>query len=873
LFSVLFRGNTIKIIYQEIYTSYLKKYNKLLVPFLVTSLKKKELQSFMPIFFHNLYGQPHTPPTMKKFFICLWLIIIGNAMIAQDPAPGSDQPMSPGEILTPFQDHAKKSTSSLLTFFEEDFSGPYPGAWNIGFYAGSEGSYSWAWPLDYAFCYADPSVANYYYPNNLDVFMERTVDMTDISGVTHLELDFYKVVDTELGYDFFRVNIMDGDQVWHTVYEESGESELEWEAVHLDLSAFNDEPEIIVQFRFTSDGSVCGQSNNEYNGVYIDNIRLSYEMTNYMPDLLPGYHWDWDDAIVVSAEMGTNTESDITEGEIAYIDFAIQNNNDGYSSGPFINYIYIDGQLEHIYDLPDGLAGYYTYHFYEDWQYVFDDPGWHTVTLYIDAEEDVHELSESNNIYERSVYVYPAETPPGQVSNPNPENGAENVSINGELSWSAADGATSYNIYFGTDATPDAGEYVQNQSGRTYYPGELDYNTTYYWRIDAVNNAGTTTGPVWSFTTRTQPYLDASPSQVFLAYQSGSTGSFTINSDCDYWDISWLEPWFSLSTEVGSGTETIIVTANSNNPSSTDVRSRTISIWGEGVGADRYVEIIQEPAPPAAAYNPTPENGETNVSLNPSLSWTGGEGSTEYEIYFGTDPTPDGSEHIGSQSATTYNPGTLDEITTYYWRIDGVNTSGTTTGPVWSFRTLENPYLDLSANEVNLDQYKDSQQDVTINSNDTWEASTMEDWISISPSSGSNNGAITITAVTDNMTRETRTGNVIIEGAGQTEIISVNQDFVIVSVPLNKFDGLGITLYPNPASKRVFMQSSRDINSRILVQLYDATGKLLLSRSLEQMVKNQAVELGIAGFPSGIYLLKLTDREEDIESSERLIIE
>ncbi len=87
---------------------------------------------------------------------------------------------------------------------------------------------------------------------------------------------------------------------------------------------------------------------------------------------------------------------------------------------------------------------------------------------------------------------------PSKPINPSPSNGAP---INTNVSWSNGGGATSYLVYFGTDSTPDSGEYKGEQSGTSYDPGTLAYSTTYYWRIDAKNSAGTTTGDVWSFRT------------------------------------------------------------------------------------------------------------------------------------------------------------------------------------------------------------------------------------------------------------------------------------------------------------------------------------------------------------------------------------
>ena len=91
--------------------------------------------------------------------------------------------------------------------------------------------------------------------------------------------------------------------------------------------------------------------------------------------------------------------------------------------------------------------------------------------------------------------------PPGQASNPTPSNGATNQSTSANLAWSAGANATSHDVYFGTDSTPDAGEFQGNQGGTSFDPGSLAASTTYYWRIDSVNADGTTTGNVWSFTT------------------------------------------------------------------------------------------------------------------------------------------------------------------------------------------------------------------------------------------------------------------------------------------------------------------------------------------------------------------------------------
>jgi len=89
-------------------------------------------------------------------------------------------------------------------------------------------------------------------------------------------------------------------------------------------------------------------------------------------------------------------------------------------------------------------------------------------------------------------------TLPGQATSPGPANGATYVATNADLSWTAGERTTSHDVYFGTSSP---GTFQGNQAGTTFDPGTLAYETTYYWRIDEKNAAGTTTGQVWSFTT------------------------------------------------------------------------------------------------------------------------------------------------------------------------------------------------------------------------------------------------------------------------------------------------------------------------------------------------------------------------------------
>jgi len=95
--------------------------------------------------------------------------------------------------------------------------------------------------------------------------------------------------------------------------------------------------------------------------------------------------------------------------------------------------------------------------------------------------------------------------PPNTPSNPDPADGATGVDTNKDLSWTGGPGSTiTYDVYFGTATDPPL--VVSGQSGTTYDPGAMNYETTYYWKIVAWDTQGNSAeGPIWHFTTINNP--------------------------------------------------------------------------------------------------------------------------------------------------------------------------------------------------------------------------------------------------------------------------------------------------------------------------------------------------------------------------------
>jgi pectate lyase len=137
----------------------------------------------------------------------------------------------------------------------------------------------------------------------------------------------------------------------------------------------------------------------------------------------------------------------------------------------------------------------------------------------------------------------------------------------------------------------------------------------------------------------------------------------------------------------------------------TDPEDRNADITGDGyTNLEKYLNslvtvptTIDARVKPAEPFWPFPTDGTTREDDSPTLRWKAGFAVLSEKIYFGTSPKLTEADlkaekqwfrrNVEKQVVTSsmYEPGELKRDTSYYWRVDGVNEYGTTTGPTWSF--------------------------------------------------------------------------------------------------------------------------------------------------------------------------------------------
>ena len=309
---------------------------------------------------------------------------------------------------------------------------------------------------------------------------------------------------------------------------------------------------------------------------------------------------------------------------------------------------------------------------------------------------------------------------------PNPADGDLLTDIWANLSWRAGDFAVSHDIYFGDnfdDVSAGAESTFQGNQDGTFlvvgfpgfpFPDGLVPGTTYYWRIDEVNDTEPNSpwqGEVWSFSIPPKTTYFPNPADGAESVALDTRLSWTAGYGAKLHTVYFGDNFDDVNNAAGGLPQGSVTYT----PGPLQLSKTYYWRVDEFDVVETHKGNVWSFTTEGGVANPEPANGAVDVKQTPNLTWVPGVYAASHQVYFGADkeavknadtssPEYKGTRDLDSES---FGPGQLEWNTTYYWRIDEVNNANADspwTGPLWSFTTANFVIIDDMESYNDLDE-------------------------------------------------------------------------------------------------------------------------------------------------------------------------
>jgi len=359
---------------------------------------------------------------------------------------------------------------------------------------------------------------------------------------------------------------------------------------------------------------------------------------------------------------------------------------------------------------------------------------------------------------------------------------SDNFTINSNVNWQTTSGATWLTVT-NPASTKDTGivQLTANSANSNASPRAT------YVAIQDIN--GTLFDTVFVTQLGSNPVLNLNPDTVILNSNIGSIGTVNLSSNGN-WLLSQGGSFFSANPTIGSGNNSIILTANSDNLGS----SRRISYLAAQDILNSLTDtviVIQDTLIPGLSANPDTINltelqGSTNsFNIISGFGWT----ATPNDNWISVNPNSGNGSMSVNVTANTDNP----LMTARYSYVVVNSTSGpVSSDTVYIEQDGMSPNLVASPTAINLNSTSGSNDQITVSSNINWNVTNPATWLTVAPLTGNDNGIISVTANSDNLSGIDRVASITISGNGVSDqIITVTQ--IDGSIP--KFEVSSDTVY------------------------------------------------------------------------------
>jgi M6 family metalloprotease-like protein len=345
-------------------------------------------------------------------------------------------------------------------------------------------------------------------------------------------------------------------------------------------------------------------------------------------------------------------------------------------------------------------------------------------------------------------------------------NSLDTFTVNANVDWQLSAGASwlTVNAFAGTTDTSRV-EIVANTANtsagiRSTFVAVQDLNGTLFDTL-FVNQFGNTLT------------LSSSPDTVLIGASSGNSGNVSITTNTS-WTSQSGNSIFSMTPSSANGSTSATISVNADNTSGVRITS-FIALEDLAQNLFDTIVVIQDTFPLGLQTTPDTirlgaSSGSTNsFSVSTTFPWSASPSATWVKVTPGTS-TGSGTVTVTANSANTSPNERISYIAVV--AISGALYEDT----VYVIQEGSQNSLSVSPSAVNLNSTAGSNEVLTVNSNTNWTVTNPVAWLSVSPGSGSNNGSVSVTANSDNLSGASRSANLAFNAPGVgTEIVSVTQ--------------------------------------------------------------------------------------------------
>ncbi len=420
----------------------------------------------------------------------------------------------------------------------------------------------------------------------------------------------------------------------------------------------------------------------------------------------------------------------------------------------------------------------------------------------------------------------------------------------------------------------------------------------------------------------------------------GNMASFDITLDF----INGFSETVSLSSSGEPAGSTVMFTPSSANSNTTvtmvvsNLDGATAGVYNIDVSATS-ASVTRNVNAKLTIYSSTfgainltsPADAGTGVGLNPVLGWDADSNATSYDVEVATDSGFTAIVSSGNVTTNSYSVSSLNQSTTYYWRVKPKNSCGegsfsaaysfmtqncsvctsvanttydTSTTRV-IFNTIDNAstkenggYSDFTS--ISTDVKEGESHDLTVHANTDGNYTTHTivwiDWnqdcdfddaneeYDLGTANNVADGATNASPFTVNVPAGATLGSTIMrvstkynsdpsscENSADAEVEDYTINVIDATASIKDFAFEGFNLYPNPSNGNFKLTFDTISSDHVKLQLFDLTGRLLREVNYSQVASRFSENVSFNDTSNGLYLLKITNGGK--QTTRKIVIE